>query len=95
MEHGAEAHQRMITEKLAAGELASTQVVGLPPVVRLSQVAAVLRGCSHSAFPVTPDVDQANQAGEKPLPPFPQRAGIKISWHLSSFGGNPQICGAE
>eukprot|EP00884_Botryococcus_braunii_P018780 jgi/Botrbrau1/5586/Bobra.97_2s0016.2 len=61
IEHGTEPGQRMVAEKVAAGELACTQVVALPPVVRVSQVAITLRNTSHSTYPVTPDVDQASQ----------------------------------
>lgn len=62
-ESGQEMRQRMVNSKLRVGELASTALVALPPVVRVSALAATLRACSHQAFPVTPEVKAALQSG--------------------------------
>lgn len=63
MEAGQDARQRMVNEKLAVSELASTALVALPPIVRLRELADALRGTRHQAFPVTPDVKAAYQSG--------------------------------
>lgn len=62
-ESGQEMRQRMVNSKLRVGELASTALVALPPVVRVSALAATLRACGHQAFPVTPEVKAALQSG--------------------------------
>lgn len=63
MEAGQDARQRMVNDKLAAAELATTAVVALPPIVPLRELAEALRGCRHQAFPVTPDPKAAAQSG--------------------------------
>ena len=35
------------------------QVVALPPVVSVAELAATLQGCGHQAFPITPQVTAA------------------------------------
>ena len=64
-ESGQEMRQRMVNSKLRVGELASTALVALPPVVRVSALAATLRACGHQAFPVTPEVKAALQSGAR------------------------------
>ena len=63
MEAGQDARQRMVNDKMAASELATTELVALPPIVRLCELADTLRGCRHQAFPVTPDAKAAAQSG--------------------------------
>jgi hypothetical protein len=63
MEAGQDARQRMVNDKLAVSELATTALIALPPIVRLRELAEVLRGSRHQAFPVTPDVKAALQSG--------------------------------
>ena len=62
-ESGQEIRQRMVADKLTVGDLASTALVALPPVVALRDLMQVLRSCPHAAFPVTPDVGAAYQPG--------------------------------
>ena len=42
-----DSHQKMIADKLAIAELATTGVVALPPVVPIGQLLDVLRSCNH------------------------------------------------
>ena len=56
-------HQRIVADKLTVAELVTTQLVALPPVVRLRELALTLSRCKHQAFPVTPEVDAAFQSG--------------------------------
>ncbi|DBB10920.1 TPA: hypothetical protein ACH3X3_007381 [Trebouxia sp. C0006] len=57
-------HQKMIADKLTVSELMTMAVVALPPVVKVAQVVDTLRGCTHQAFPVTPDTDKAFESAE-------------------------------
>lgn len=54
----------MTADKISVGELATTQIVALPPVPACAQLVAALQGCQHEAFPVTAEVAQAYRAGE-------------------------------
>ena len=38
--------------------------MAIPPIARVRDVAATLRACGHSTFPVTPDVAGARSQGE-------------------------------
>ena len=62
-EPGADARQRMAADKLSVGELAATQVAALPPVLRVADAVAALRGTAHGAFPITPNTGGAARAG--------------------------------
>ena len=66
MEAGQDARQRMVNDKLAVSELATTALVALPPIVRLRELAEALRSTRHQAFPVTSDVKAALQSGARP-----------------------------
>ncbi|KAK9843640.1 hypothetical protein WJX81_000756 [Elliptochloris bilobata] len=79
-ESGQEVRQRMVNGKLSVGELASTALVALPPVVRVSALAAALRSCSHQAFPVTPEVKAALQSDAAfPLHGVMKRANASLA----------------
>ena len=53
----------MTADKISVGELATTQLVALPPVPLCSELVATLQKCKHQAFPVTSEVSQAFQSG--------------------------------
>ena len=62
-ESGSEAHQRMMAEKISVGELATTQLIALPPVPSCAELIATLKRSKHQAFPITAEVSQAYQSG--------------------------------
>ena len=59
LEAGMESHQRMVSDKLSVGELMTTQMTALEPIMLVSKLEAVLRRCAHQAFPITNEVDKA------------------------------------
>lgn len=61
--------QRVLADKLTVAELVTTQVVALPPVVRLRELISTMRRCKHQAFPITPEVDAALLSGEQATNP--------------------------
>ena len=64
LEAALESHQRMVSDKLSVGELMTTQLTALEPVVLVSKLELVLRRCAHQAFPITSDVDKAFSASK-------------------------------
>ncbi|GMH42780.1 hypothetical protein BSKO_10699 [Bryopsis sp. KO-2023] len=54
-EHNFDYHLRMIQDKLRVKELMSDEMVCLPPAVKLTELAHILRNTTHGAFPVTND----------------------------------------
>lgn len=60
--------QAMVADKLTAGELMSTSLVALPPVVPLRQLLRVLSACRHSSFPLTEDPAAAAAPGQVKRP---------------------------
>ena len=56
----------MVSDKLSVGELMTTQMTALEPVMLVSKLESVLRRCAHQAFPITTEVDKAF-AASKPL----------------------------
>ncbi|KAK9864292.1 hypothetical protein WJX84_001598 [Apatococcus fuscideae] len=64
LEPNLNAHQAMVSDKLHVHELMTTQLLALAPVGKVKDVVNVLQQCQHQAFPVTPDVKGAWQAGE-------------------------------
>ncbi len=61
-----ESHQRMVSDKLSVGELMTTQMTALEPVMLVSKLESVLRRCAHQAFPITTEVDKAFAASKTP-----------------------------
>ncbi len=49
----------MVSDKLSVGELMTTQMTALEPVMLVSKLESVLRRCAHQAFPITNEVDKA------------------------------------
>ena len=54
----------MVSDKLSVGELMTTQMTALEPVMLISKLEGVLKRCAHQAFPVTNEVDKAFAASE-------------------------------
>lgn len=54
-----ESHQRMVSDKLSVGELMTTQMTALEPIMLVSKLETVLRRCAHQAFPITSEVEKA------------------------------------
>ncbi|DBA70944.1 TPA: hypothetical protein ACH3X2_011387 [Trebouxia sp. C0005] len=73
LEAALESHQRMVSDKLSVGELMTTQMTALEPVMLVSKLEGVLRRCAHQAFPITTEVDKAFAANES----FPLHGVIK------------------
>lgn len=59
LEAGMESHQRMVSDKLSVGELMTTQMTALEPIMLVSKLETVLRRCAHQAFPITSEVEKA------------------------------------
>ena len=59
-----ESHQRMVSDKLSVGELMTTQMTALEPVMLVSKLEGVLRRCAHQAFPITTEVEKAFAASK-------------------------------
>ena len=53
----------MMAEKISVGELATTQLIALPPVPSCAELVATLKSSMHQAFPITAEVTQAYQSG--------------------------------
>ena len=66
LEAALESHQRMVSDKLSVGELMTTQMTALEPVMLVSKLEGVLRRCAHQAFPITTEVDKAFAASKPP-----------------------------
>ena len=66
LEAALESHQRMVSDKLSVGELMTTQMTALEPVMLVSKLEGVLRRCAHQAFPITTEVDKAFAASKTP-----------------------------
>ena len=64
LEAALESHQRMVSDKLSVGELMTTQMTALEPVMLVSKLESVLRRCAHQAFPITTEVDKAFAASK-------------------------------
>ncbi|KAK9808763.1 hypothetical protein WJX72_003174 [[Myrmecia] bisecta] len=73
LEASLESHQRMVADKLTVSELATTQLVAVPPVMPVRELVETLQRCGHQAFPVTPDVAKAYTSDET----FPLHGVIK------------------
>lgn len=58
--------QKMVHDKLEVQEMMSREMICLPPVVKLSDLAHVLRSTTHGAFPVSEDA----RIGEHTSGPF-------------------------
>ena len=56
--------QAMVADKLTAGELMSTALVALPPLVPVETLVKTLATCRHAAFPVTEDPAAAAEPGQ-------------------------------
>lgn len=54
-EHNFDYHLRMLHDKLKVKQIMSDELVCLPPAVKLSELAHILRSTTHGAFPVTTD----------------------------------------
>ena len=54
----------MVSDKLSVGELMTTQMTALEPVMLVSKLEGVLRRCAHQAFPITNEVEKAFAASE-------------------------------
>lgn len=54
----------MVSDKLSVGELMTTQLTALEPVMLVSKLQMVLTRCAHQAFPITSDVDKAFSASK-------------------------------
>lgn len=59
LEAALESHQRMVSDKLSVGELMTTQMTALEPIMLVSKLETVLRRCAHQAFPITSEVEKA------------------------------------
>jgi hypothetical protein len=59
VEHELEFHQKVVAQKLNVGDLQTTQLLALPPVVLLQDAIDFLRMTTHSSFPITYEVDRA------------------------------------
>ena len=79
LEAALESHQRMVSDKLSVGELMTTQMTALEPVMLVSKLEGVLRRCAHQAFPITTEVDKAFAASKTPTCDFP-RCCHRIAW---------------
>ena len=71
----------MVSDKLSVGELMTTQMTALEPIMLVSKLETVLRRCAHQAFPITSEVEKAF-AASRPLhlsylPPYSASAA---SW---------------
>eukprot|EP01025_Chloroclados_australasicus_P012437 TRINITY_DN1572_c0_g1_i2.p1 TRINITY_DN1572_c0_g1~~TRINITY_DN1572_c0_g1_i2.p1 ORF type:complete len:958 (-),score=133.08 TRINITY_DN1572_c0_g1_i2:534-3407(-) len=64
-EYHLDPHQKMIADKIKVSEVASQQVIVLPPVVKVSMLVDTLMKSSHGAFAVTPNIQY--QPGEVPV----------------------------
>ena len=70
----------MTADKISVGELATTQIVALPPVPLCSELVEALQRCPHEALPITPEVAKAFQSG---MPSFLRRSACCMkSAHL-------------
>jgi len=47
--------QKMVHDKLKVEEMMTQDLICLPPVIKLGDLARVLRSTTHGAFPVSPD----------------------------------------
>ena len=54
-----ETHQQMVADKLTVGQLMTTQLLALPPIVPVRQLVSTLRSAAHHSFPVTREVEIA------------------------------------
>lgn len=54
----------MVSDKLSVGELMTTQLTALEPVMLVSKLETVLKRCAHQAFPITNEVDKAFSASK-------------------------------
>ena len=54
----------MVSDKLSVGELMTTQMTALEPVMLVSKLEGVLRRCAHQAFPITNEVEKAFAASK-------------------------------
>ena len=54
-----ETHQQMVADKLTVGQLMTTSLLALPPLVPVHQLVATLRSAAHHSFPVTSEVETA------------------------------------
>lgn len=49
----------MVSDKLSVGELMTTQMTALEPIMLVSKLETVLKRCAHQAFPITSEVEKA------------------------------------
>lgn len=54
-----ETHQQMVADKLTVGQLMTTCLLALPPLVPVHQLVTTLRTATHHSFPVTTEVETA------------------------------------
>lgn len=54
-EHNFDYHLRMLQDKLRVKQIMSDELVCLPPAVKLSELAHILRSTTHGSFPVATD----------------------------------------
>lgn len=54
-----ETHQQMVADKLTVGQLMTTSLLALPPLVPVQHLVATLRASTHHSFPVTTEVETA------------------------------------
>ncbi|KAL3138646.1 hypothetical protein ABBQ32_006406 [Trebouxia sp. C0010 RCD-2024] len=73
LEAALESHQRMVSDKLSVGELMTTQMTALEPIMLVSKLETVLKRCAHQAFPITSEVEKAFAANDS----FPLHGVIK------------------
>ena len=63
-----ETESRMVHDELSVNELMSTEMVCLPPVIRISDLARALRSFSHGGFPISSDAECPVRASKRPIP---------------------------
>lgn len=54
----------MVSDKLSVGELMTTQMTALEPIMLVSKLESVLKRCAHQAFPITTEVEKAFAASK-------------------------------
>ena len=86
LEAALESHQRMVSDKLSVGELMTTQLTALEPVVLVSKLELVLKRCAHQAFPITSDVDKAFSASESACYIYTQVLLVQGTCTLAMYG---------
>lgn len=67
-EDSMETESRMVHDELSVNELMSTEMVCLPPVIRISALAATLRRFSHGGFPISSEAECPVRATKSPIP---------------------------